>query len=79
MKVLDIKPRKLHQFEETGIILTDNPHCHAFIDVYTPYIDPSQHLASNREPVKAHATCINESMISHAWTEPLTYRRDNYA
>ena len=78
---LKSKPRRLEQSESSEAVAMSSPlHSSSLIDFTIPYTDPPlpltiQETPKERKPV---SICTNVTNIIYKWTEPLTYRRDNY-
>ena len=75
---LKSKPRRIEQSETSEAFAMSSPlHSSSLIDFTIPYIDPPLPLIiQEKKPV---SICTNVTNIIHEWTEPLTYRRENYA
>ena len=79
---LDLRPRRLQRSEASETTTAGStPFSSSLIDVATPYIDPQSppSLEEKPEVQKPLLNCTEVHNIKHKWTEPLTYRRDNYA
>ena len=75
---LKSKPRRLEQSETSKAVAMSSPlHSSSLIDLTIPPLPLTiQETPKGRKPVPI---CTNVTNIIHEWTEPLTYRRDNYA